>query len=190
MLAVVIKVCDGLAFAHNRGVLHCDVKPENIMVGSFGQAYLMDWGVACSLDERPKAAWLPVQIPARDDPALPLFRGGLNGTPAFMAPEQAFGYTHLVDERTDVFGLGAVLYTILLGRPPFRGSEMKAVISEARACAVTFPDDVDVSADASEPLAAALRPIVARAMARERHSRYQNVLDLQRALQAATDAAT
>jgi serine/threonine-protein kinase len=187
MLAVVIKVCDGLAFAHNRGVLHCDVKPENIMVGSFGQAYLMDWGVACSLAERPKAAWLPVQIPARDDPAMPLFRGGLNGTPAFMAPEQAFGYTHLVDERTDVFGLGAVLYTILVGRPPFHGSEMNAVISEARACAVTF---ADVGADAATPLTAALCRIAARAMARERHNRYQSVLDLQGALQAATDPVT
>jgi serine/threonine-protein kinase len=165
------------------------VKPENIMVGSFGQAYLMDWGVACSMDERPKAAWLPVQIPGRDDPAMPLFRGGLNGTPAFMAPEQAFGYTHLVDERTDVFGLGAVLYTILVGRPPFQGTEMNAVIAEARACAVTFVDD-DAATDDGEPLAAALRRIGARAMARERRNRYQSVLDLQRALQAATDAVT
>ncbi len=184
MLAAVTKVCDGLAFAHSRGVLHCDVKPENIMVGSFGQAYLMDWGVACSLDERPKAAWLPVQIPARDDPAVPLFRGGLNGTPAFMAPEQAFGYTHLVDERTDVFGLGAVLYTILLGRPPFHGSDMNAVISAARAGAVSF-DGGGAGADASAPLPPELRRIAARAMARERQNRYQGVLDLQRELQAA-----
>ena len=186
MLAAVTKVCDGLAFAHSRAVLHCDVKPENIMVGSFGQAYLMDWGVACSLDERPKAAWLPVQIPARDDRATPLFRGGLNGTPAFMAPEQAFGYTHLVDERTDVFGLGAVLHTILLGHPPFQGSDMNAVISRARACAVSF---AGTGADA--PMPPALCRIAARAMARERENRYQNVLDLQRDLQAAmTDAAT
>jgi serine/threonine-protein kinase len=187
MLAAVTKVCDGLAFAHSRGVLHCDVKPENIMVGSFGQAYLMDWGVACSMDERPKAAWLPVQIPARDDPAMPLFRGGLNGTPAFMAPEQAFGYTHLVDERTDVFGLGAVLYTILVGRPPFAGTDMNAVLSEARACAVTFPD---AKTDAGEPFPPGLFRIAARAMARDRHNRYQSVLDLQRALQAATEAVT
>jgi len=184
MLAAVAKVCDGLAFAHSRRVLHCDVKPENIMVGSFGQAYLMDWGVACSLDERPKAAWLPVQIPARDDPAMPLFRGGLNGTPAFMAPEQAFGYRHLVDERTDVFGLGTVLYTILTGRPPFRGSSITEVISEARACAITF-----AGGDTGEPLPAELCRIASKAMARERHGRYQSVFDLQRALQAAMDAA-
>jgi eukaryotic-like serine/threonine-protein kinase len=185
MLVTVAKVCDGLAFAHSRGVLHCDVKPENIMVGSFGQVYLMDWGVACLLDERPVAAWLPTQIPAREDPATRLFRGGggLNGTPAFMSPEQAFGYTHLVDERTDVFGLGAVLYTILLGRPPFGGSQINAVISQARACSIIFN-----GCDASAPLPLELCRITARAMARDPAHRYQTVLDLQRALQAVVAA--
>jgi hypothetical protein len=174
MLVTVARVCDGLAFAHSRGVLHCDVKPENIMVGSFGQVYLMDWGVACLLSERPVASWLPTQIPARNDPATRVFRGGLNGTPAFMSPEQAFGYTHLVDERTDVFGLGAVLYTILLGRPPFGGSQINAVIADARSCSIMFD-----GAGASAPLPLELCRITARAMARDPAHRYQTILDLQ-----------
>jgi serine/threonine-protein kinase len=184
MLATVAKICDGLAFAHGRGVLHCDIKPENIMVGSFGQVYLMDWGVARALDERREGGWRPAEIPAVDDPSPPIFRGALNGTPSFMAPEQAFGYTHLCDQRTDVFGLGAVLYTILAGHPPFRGCDIGAVLLEARICAVTFSS----SDDAGGPQPARLRQVALRALARAPGDRYQSIEALQRALEAAVDA--
>lgn len=185
MLASVAKVCDGLAFAHSRGVLHCDVKPENIMVGSFGQVYLMDWGVARALSERREGGWRPAAIPAIDDPSPPIFRGALNGTPSFMAPEQAFGYTHLVDQRTDVFGLGAVLYTILAGHPPFQGCDIGAVLLEARICAVSFAS----GDDAGGPLAARLRQVTLRALARAPGDRYPSIAELQRALEAAVDAS-
>jgi eukaryotic-like serine/threonine-protein kinase len=185
MLATFAKICDALAFAHSRSVLHCDIKPENIMVGSFGQVYLMDWGVARALGERPDGGWRPARIPAVDDPSPPVFRGALNGTPSFMAPEQAFGYTHLCDQRTDVFGMGAVLYTILAGRPPFQGCDIGAVLVEARICAVSFSSSVD----SGGPLPARLREVALRALARAPGNRYQSVAELQRALRAATDAA-
>jgi len=189
MLETVAKICDGLAFAHSRRVLHCDIKPENIMVGSFGQVYLMDWGVARSLeghlDDRLERGWRPAQIPAIGDPSPPVFRGALNGTPSFMAPEQAFGYTHLCDQRTDVFGMGAVLYTILSGHPPFQGCDIGAVLLEARICAVSFSSGLD----SGGPLPARLREVALRALARAPGNRYQSVAELQRALQAAIDAA-
>jgi serine/threonine-protein kinase len=185
MLSALMKICDGLAYAHGRGVLHCDIKPENIMVGAHGQAYLMDWGVARACNERPAAGWLPAEIPAVGDPAPGVFRGALNGTPSFMAPEQAFGYMHLVDERTDVFGLGTVLYTLLTGRPPFQGCDIGAVLLEARVCAVSFS-----CAGGDGPLAARLRDVARRAMARAPGDRYQSVVELQRALQDAIESAT
>src|SRR3954453_11588240 len=85
LLQVFLKVCDAVAFAHNRGIIHCDIKPENIMVGDYGAVYLMDWGVAA------------VTKRMVEDPALPPVPGlgrppsGLRGTPEYMAPEQAEG---------------------------------------------------------------------------------------------------
>jgi eukaryotic-like serine/threonine-protein kinase len=184
MLSALSKICDGLAFAHSRGVLHCDIKPENIMVGSRGQAYLMDWGVARVRNETAVAGWLPSEIPAANDPSPAIFRGSLNGTPSFMAPEQAFGYMHLVDERTDVFGLGTVLYTILTGRPPFQGCDIGAVLLEARVCSVSFS-----CAGRDGLLQTRLREVALRAMARAPGDRFQSVVELQCALQDAIDAA-
>jgi len=91
------RVCEAVAFAHAQGVVHRDVKPENVMVGPFGEVLVLDWGVARRL--------------ARDGQAEPV--GTVLGTPGFMAPEQARGDTSLVDERADVHALGAVLRYLL-----------------------------------------------------------------------------
>lgn len=108
---IVLRVCDALSFAHSRGVIHCDVKPDNIMVGDHGQVYLMDWGVAVT--EKP--------------------REGYGGTVAYMAPEQLLGNPEDIDARVDVFGLGGVLYEILTGTPP---NDAKAMLQAARGQAV------------------------------------------------------
>jgi eukaryotic-like serine/threonine-protein kinase len=98
-IEIVLRLCDALSFAHSRGVVHCDVKPDNIMVGEHGQVYLMDWGVA---------------LTARS-------REAFTGTVAYMAPEQLLGRVDDIDERTDVFGLGGVLHEIMTGKPPNDG---------------------------------------------------------------------
>jgi serine/threonine-protein kinase len=156
MLQAYLKVCDAVAFAHSRGVIHCDLKPDNVMVGSFGQVYVMDWGLAIVLAEDARPAGRTVA-----------------GTPAFMSPEQALG--HPLDERTDVFGLGAVLYAILTGKAPFDETDTRKAMAEAEACAVAFP-----SADAGGPLPFALCQAVRRAMARAPGDRHPGVLDLRR----------
>jgi serine/threonine-protein kinase len=104
---ILLRVCDALSFAHSRNVFHCDVKPDNVMVGEHGQVYLMDWGVAVTGQPRE----------------------GFGGTVAYMAPEQLTGNSADVDARTDVFGLGGVLFEILTGAAPNEG---KAVLATAR----------------------------------------------------------
>ena len=107
-IEVLLKVCDALAYAHHRGVVHRDLKPANIMVGDFGQVYLMDWGLAKLIHTEPASG-----------PSALMNAPGPVGTPDYMAPEQARGVPGDVDERSDVFGVGALLFEILSGHGPY-----------------------------------------------------------------------
>jgi eukaryotic-like serine/threonine-protein kinase len=135
LIRIVLKLCDALSYAHSRGVIHCDVKPDNVMVGDHGQVYLMDWGAALLLTQRDQhARGQPTGILESGEHPVPRWREGsesfirvstaggnsnaLSGTPAYMAPEQLLGRTSAIDARTDVFGLGGMLYEILTGDPP------------------------------------------------------------------------
>jgi serine/threonine protein kinase len=125
-LPVYEQVCQTLAYAHARGVIHRDLKPANIMVGAFGEVQVMDWGLAKSVrpgadrNGEPNADPNPA-LPQAPQETLsgPTVPGAVMGTLAFMPPEQARGEVDLIDERSDVFGLGAVLAVVLTGRPPF-----------------------------------------------------------------------
>jgi len=163
MLLAYLKICDAVAFAHSRGVLHCDLKPDNVMVGPFGQVYVMDWGLAI-VQQEPGA---PVELPER----------AFCGTPAYMSPEQASGQPP--SERTDVFGLGAVLYSILVGTPPWDGNDARKAMEEAQACAIAFPPS---AAGASLPLG--LARVVRKAMARDPAERYASVVELRKDVEA------
>jgi serine/threonine-protein kinase len=118
MLEVFAKVCDAVSFAHSRGVIHRDIKPDNIMVGMFGQVYLMDWGLALqrSADDPYASQGAPSDGAARSQGGVPLAVSTVAGTPGFMAPEQVRGEP--LDERCDVYSLGAVLQNILTGQEP------------------------------------------------------------------------
>jgi eukaryotic-like serine/threonine-protein kinase len=114
------RVCDAVAYAHARGVLHRDLKPDNIMLGSFGEVLVMDWGLAKLRDE-PDSILDPVDV--ADDGLGHTRVGTVAGTPAYMAPEQARGELDRLDARADVYALGALLYEILDGAPPFTGKD-------------------------------------------------------------------
>lgn len=135
-LRVFERVCETVAFAHAHGVIHRDLKPQNIMVGPFGEVVVLDWGVAKVLhrngpaesnnDAAPAAPTAPMTSEAEAMAADPgrthtrrTEQGAVIGTPSYMSPEQARGETDLIDERTDVFALGAILYFLLTGKPPF-----------------------------------------------------------------------
>jgi tetratricopeptide (TPR) repeat protein len=134
------QICQAMAYAHSRGVIHRDLKPQNVMVGAFGEVQVMDWGLAKVLGSgarRPGApspgAMTSIYDPRTDSGSQETRAGLMLGTPAFMPPEQAVGDTALVDERSDVFGLGAILCVILTGQPPYVGTTVEQVRALARA---------------------------------------------------------
>ncbi len=125
LVAAFEQVCQAVAYAHNHGVIHRDLKPANVMVGAFGEVQVMDWGLAkfrsqTRADSAEATSASTFHDPRTDeDEDLHTRTGSFLGTPAFMSPEQAIGAVDQIDERSDVFGLGAVLCAILTGEPPF-----------------------------------------------------------------------
>lgn len=160
LIEIMIKLCDALAFAHDRGVTHGDLKPANVMVGDYGEVFLMDWGLAR----------LNGEALERTSEALRSDRGiTRGGTAAFMASEQALGLP--MDARTDVFGTGALLYFALRGRAPFGGETLQECVERARSA------DFE-SLDAEDSVPRDLVRIVHRAMQRAPADRYPSVREL------------
>jgi serine/threonine-protein kinase len=172
MLEAFLKVCDAVAFAHSRGVLHLDIKPENIIMEDFGTVYLMDWGLS-RLTGRDRESGDGVVLSPETAGGVVT---GVVGSPSYMSPEQAKGTDGLVSERTDVFGLGAVLYAILAGRPLYLADSMDEVLEQARGGQPpSLPDE-----PRGVPLPARICQIARKALAIDPGDRHQSVLELKR----------
>jgi serine/threonine protein kinase len=128
LLTAFIGVCNAVGYAHSRGVLHRDLKPQNVVLGDYGEVIVLDWGLARLMDQ-PDDEEAPLQL-APLDASDGTIQGQVLGTPAYMAPEQAEGRLDRLGPATDVYGLGAILYEILTGSPPFKGNETTAVLRQ------------------------------------------------------------
>ncbi|MGE3845714.1 MAG: protein kinase [Gammaproteobacteria bacterium] len=179
LIDVLIKVCDAVSFAHARGVIHRDLKPDNIMVGSFGQVYVMDWGIARLLaGSRPSEGGAAdggetVQI-TRGMGVFGDDEGAIVGTIGYMAPEQARGRLDLIDQRTDVFALGGTLYHVLCGQAPHVGRDTDERIEAALQSRIPPPDQVQPRRDIPPGLAR----IAMKALAADPARRHQSVQEL------------
>jgi serine/threonine protein kinase len=122
-------VCQAVAYAHHKGVVHRDLKPANVMVGAFGEVQVMDWGLAKVLAPDGAGGSSPAHLVQSPMPSNATCHGGLLGTPAYMAPEQARGEP--ADTRTDVFALGAILFEILTGQKVYGVATGDAVLHRA-----------------------------------------------------------
>lgn len=141
LLPIFQKVCETVAYAHKRGIINRDLKPQNIMVDNFGVVQVIDWGLSKKVDREPDAenstraggqAAVAGIAPTVD---LHLTEVGSKlGTPAYMPPEQADGRVHQLDERCDVFTLGAILFHLLTGVPPYQGATTAEVLAKAVRC--------------------------------------------------------
>src|SRR5262249_21197151 len=140
MLAIFDAVCQAVGYAHAHRVIHRDLKPANVMVGAFGEVQVMDWGLAKVLGEQTPAttaalaaeqtrAW--TEVSPTPEVGVHTQAGSLVGTPAFIAPEQAVGQVERGNERSDVFGLGALLAVIRTGKPPYGGATAESVRVQA-----------------------------------------------------------
>jgi eukaryotic-like serine/threonine-protein kinase len=161
-LEVLVRVCDAVAFAHGRGIIHCDLKPQNVMVAEHGQIYLVDWGLARRKKDLPSPG---------DDKELG------SGTPAYMSPEQARAQNHAIDERTDVFLLGGMLYRILTGRPPYVGTSVEQTRAMAEKGDVVSPDLVALP---GSPMPRRLVAICMHALSADPDKRHPSVAEFRR----------
>jgi len=128
-----VAVCNAVAHAHSRGVLHRDLKPDNVVIGALGETVVLDWGLGRIQGDTSEGG---VPNPQLDDGVVSLV-GHVMGTPSYMSPEQALGAHDRVSERSDIWSLGAMLYEILTGSPPFLGATAQQVVTRVKTEPVT-----------------------------------------------------
>ncbi len=157
-LDILLRICDAVAFAHDKGIIHRDLKPANVMIGNYGEVLLMDWGLAVSLYQSDKAEELS-------------HANAVAGTPAYMAPEMALGEVDRIGTASDIYLLGAMLYEVLTGLRPHRGAnanECLLAAAENRIEPAFHMDD--------------LVRVALRAMATNPFDRYETVKEFQNAV--------
>lgn len=179
LLNAFVTVCNTVAYAHSRGVIHRDLKGQNVVLGDFGEVVVLDWGLAKLVNQHESETHAPsLRVDQESDAVADLtVQGQLIGTPAYMAPEQAAGRLDLIDHRTDIYGLGAILYEILTAQPPVRGSNAQEVLRKvreeepfppSRLCSVVPP---------------ALETVCLRALAKQSADRYASASELAQEVQ-------
>lgn len=211
LLTIFQKICDAVAFAHSRGVVHRDLKPDNIMLGEFGEVFVMDWGLAKRVRGEGRdletTQLTPGKVAELSGDSFKTLSGQVKGTPRYMAPEQAEGRVEDIDERTDIYALGAILYAILTLHPPVTGESVNEVLTRVASGVITPPTSYNprnthISRFAGPPvpvqdiappellhcpdrrIPSALSAVAMKALARDRAGRYASVAALQQDIAA------
>ncbi len=183
LLIAFVNICHAMGHAHSRKVIHRDLKPENIVIDSFGQVIVIDWGLAKVLDETSVESL--AESKNTGDGSL-TGEGQVLGTPLYMAPEQAAGRLDEVDSRTDIYGLGSILFAIITGYAPHEQTQRESVNSGvgARGMISAIASGKTIDAREINPSAdPALAAICGKAMARRRYARYQEAGELAEEIQ-------
>ena len=155
LLTRFVEVCHAIAYAHSRSVLHRDIKPSNIILGKYGETLVADWGLAKVMDGKDDAESTEKPfVPSSGSSINMTVMGRVVGTPGYMSPEQAAGRLQYLDERTDVYSLGATLYTLLTGEPPFDNADPEILKSVQDG---DFRSPLELKSDLSKPLVAICR---------------------------------
>jgi serine/threonine-protein kinase len=183
-------VCQALAYAHGRGVLHRDLKPDNIMLGDFGEVYVMDWGVARLIGQPEllpelSAPYTTQHSQIRRVTGPSTLDGASIGTPGYMSPEQIEGLLDQLTPASDIWSMGAILYELLTLRPAFDAPTALEIL--VRSASYATPPDPAAAASASDPVPAELSRICAKALARAPADRYPDATALGAAVAAFLD---
>jgi serine/threonine-protein kinase len=177
LVQILQQAAMGIDFAHSRAVIHRDLKPQNIMVGDYGEVLVVDWGLAKILGKT-REETESVSTTRAEDGVLTI-DGSIQGSLPYMAPEQAQGRIAEIDARTDVFGLGAILYRILVGAPPYEEKSVEAQLRAARRGDIRPPRE----RSPGHTIPANLEGICLRALAPQPNDRFQSAREFQDALQ-------
>src|SRR5262249_40481777 len=173
LLGRFVDVCNAIAYAHSRGVLHRDLKPGNILLGKYGETLVVDWGLAKALGKAEGSQSIEAPVaPISGSGSTPTQMGTAIGTPAYMSPEQAAGRLDQLGPRSDVYSLGATLYHLLTGRAPFAEKDVGAVLRKVQQG--DFPSPRQVQGE----VPAALEAVCLKAMALKSADRYASAKEL------------
>jgi serine/threonine protein kinase/Tfp pilus assembly protein PilF len=174
LLGRFVDVCNAIAYAHSRGVLHRDLKPGNVMLGKYGETLVVDWGLAKALGqvEGEAGGEEGPLTPSSGDSSAPTQMGQVVGTPAYMSPEQASGRLDQLGPASDVYSLGATFYCLLTGHPPVEGLDVATLMQ--RVVKGEFPAPRQVK----HGIAPALEAICLKAMAFQPQDRYASPREL------------
>jgi eukaryotic-like serine/threonine-protein kinase len=184
LLNAFVTVCNTVAYAHSRGVIHRDLKGQNVVLGDFGEVVVLDWGLAKLIgtaegESTGASVVLDNDLFGESDLSV---QGQAIGTPAYMAPEQAAGRVDAIDQRTDIYGLGALLYEVLTGKPPFAGSDAKEVLRKVQENVPIPPRQIWAE------VPPALEAICLRALAKKPGDRFASATEPARQVQQWQDA--
>lgn len=187
MLRIYVKVCNAIAFAHSKNIIHLDIKPDNIHIGDFGEVLVLDWGLAKKINtpdaiDQATAAVTPASEKQKtaETQIEKTLDGLAKGTPGYMAPEQAAGKNRERDTRSDIYALGAILYFIVTCKKPVLGNNAKQIMDNTVRGNIVTPRQAKQEHNTGIDIPPALEAIIMKAMSLDQEDRYQSVNELRK----------